>query len=114
MHSAPEQGGKTSLLKQFPFSSSSTTSLLHRSVSFPLTAVLEQRSRWNPVNSIQRHLQDRKDGSLTASLWPTDSKISEENDNVQGGTVLCKHHLDIDCCETAAFGALGNLMGTSG
>lgn len=41
---------------------------------------------------------------MTASLWPTDSKISEENDNIQGGTVLCKHHLDIDFCETAAFG----------
>lgn len=46
-----------------------------------------------------KHLEDRKDVSLTAFLWPIDSKISEESDNIQGGTVLCKFHLDIDFCE---------------
>lgn len=56
--------------------------------------------QWSPVNSIKKHLQDRKDVSLTAFLCPIDTKISEESDNIQGGTVLCKFHLDIDICET--------------
>ena len=67
----------------------------------------QSHSQCSPVNSIKRHLQDRKDVSLTAFLWPTDPKISEENDNIQRGTVLCKFHLDIDFLieNRNAFGA---------
>lgn len=81
----------------FPFSSSSTTSLLPTNMLFPLIGMPQSHSQWSPVNSIRKHLQDRRDVSLTAFLWPVDSKISEEN---EGGTVLCKFHLDIDFCAT--------------
>lgn len=64
----------------------------------------ELHSQGSPVNSIKKHFQDRKDVSLTAFLWPVDSQISEENDNIQEGTVLCKFHLDVYICETEMSG----------
>jgi len=66
----------------------------------PLIGMPQSHSQWSPLNSIKKHLQDRKDVSLTAFLQPPDSRISEENDSIQGGTVLCEFHLDIDFCET--------------
>lgn len=70
----------------------------------PLIRMSELHSQGSPVNSIKKHFQDRKDVSLTAFLWPVDSQISEENDNIQEGTVLCKFHLDVYICETEMSG----------
>ena len=87
--------------KQSTSSSSSPTSLQEGGTSpSPLIVVPALHSRWSPVNSIRRHLQDREAVSLTAFLWPIDSTSSEENDNIQEGTVVYKHRLDIDFWET--------------
>lgn len=83
------------LLKHiFPFSFSSTSSPLQKDDAISLD--------WNVFVAfsaeLSKHLEDRKDVSLTAFLWPIDSRISEESDSIQGGSVLCKFHLDIDFC----------------
>lgn len=89
------------LLKHtFPFSFSFTMSLLQKAMLFSLIRMPQSHSQWSPVNIIKKRLQDRKDVSLTAVPWPIGSRISEENDNIQGGTVLCRFPLDIDFCET--------------
>lgn len=65
-------------------------------MSFPLhwdasVTFSKERSKQHPEAS-----SGGRDVALTASLWPIDSKVSEEDDSVQGGSVLCELHLDID------------------